>query len=609
MYFYFNSLRKPWPNHPQYNARAEWIGAEATAMLNQLPSFATDSSSFELGYLYDLIQFMEQAVESEREAEAAYFKNRIKQLNSPLFKDIPEVQELIEEFNKSSEEFNYKNVIPLINLIYQGLDNTKAIAKSETQHIEDIEKAMKHIRGDDETTTRYKILSGLWTHDMNTMGPLQEKYSTFKKFLEASNKKREREIMITYTEHKNLVSDLDSTTRKLIPGVKKWLANNEALKSTDVKIGNWITASINDIINNQATFDAIVETCQTKYNFNSNSQAQVEKAVKAFLIKGITIFATQHISEILNDTYKNQNIDELARLIINSIQIVDNVQIEGLYENFGQFGKTLKLFENANTTKQLQEQTQSAEGLYEAYKNFRTELNRLKKSKTQKETQAQKLLKKGLKTGKETDEYKEIYSLIRKLETLEKKINKYKNNDKKIQEAINEWNEKPINLKDTSGETISIKISLNPDGTFNLNDLRQNLKDTELMSKLGGAGKKAKTLSTFITRLKSKTSTTLKDDIINIIAPLANQAQKQGLGGEEFVIDSIKRALQNMKISVGGPAFSEVKQGLQESLNGSKDFLHWTGKLNRKNDFKQSIIEEESSIRLQNYKKNMNYAL
>jgi len=53
---------------------------------------------------------------------------------------------------------------------------------------------MAQIRGDDETTGRQRTLRGLW--NSNKSGALREKYKTYDKFLEASNRKRKRDILI-----------------------------------------------------------------------------------------------------------------------------------------------------------------------------------------------------------------------------------------------------------------------------------------------------------------------------------------------------------------------------------------------------------------------------
>jgi hypothetical protein len=66
-------------------------------------------------------------------------------------------------------------------------------------------------------------------------------------------------------------------------------------------------------------------------------------------------------------------------------------------------------------------------------------------------------------------------------------------------------------------------------------------------------------LEGLIRGLKTRTSFSIKQDIINAITPLTTLATKKGLGGEQFVIEAIKTAIENKKISIGGPTFSEIK--------------------------------------------------
>jgi hypothetical protein len=63
-------------------------------------------------------------------------------------------------------------------------------------------------------------------------------------------------------------------------------------------------------------------------------------------------------------------------MIASSIDTVGELNIEGLYDNFGMFGRTVKLFKDATSTTDLE--TKEAEGLYEAYLAFRNELKELK---------------------------------------------------------------------------------------------------------------------------------------------------------------------------------------------------------------------------------------
>jgi hypothetical protein len=64
-------------------------------------------------------------------------------------------------------------------------------------------------------------------------------------------------------------------------------------------------------------------------------------------------------------------------MITTSIKDLGELHIEGLYDNFGMFGKTIELFKNAKTKADLEKN--SAKALYEALLDFREELRQMKK--------------------------------------------------------------------------------------------------------------------------------------------------------------------------------------------------------------------------------------
>jgi len=83
------------------------------------------------------------------------------------------------------------------------------------------------------------------------------------------------------------------------------------------------------------------------------------------------------------------------------------------------------------------------------------------------------------------------------------------------------------------------------------------------MKNLGGRKSTAQSLQGLITGLKVRTSNSLKNDLVNLATELTIKNQKtKGNKAEQLVIKAIQEAVENKKISVGAPTFSEIKQGI-----------------------------------------------
>ena len=429
--------------HEAYNQKAQEVGSAALSALSTLPSFAQDDSTLVREQIDKLIGFLENAITYERKNEIAFFKNKIRMLkNTDGLKDEKIVSEL--EQYLTPDNFQYDKIITLINVLLQGADNTEAIVKHEIEHINEVDNAMKNLK-----TARMSQLIGLWKSDKST-GIKQKYEGDVTAYLAAAKQRLDRNILIDYTTNGNLYSNIGTAKRKFLPGAKKWLSS---LKSTvDVTIGHWITDAIHQILESPTAYAQFVKALQKNYKFNVEDQTAAESAIKSLLIKTATTYATQNISKILNNAYTALNADELADMVASSIDMVGELNIEGLYDNFGMFGRTVELFKDAASTTDLE--TKEAEGLYDAYLSFRNELKQLKQNK-QKMSMAQQFLKRAMKTGTDEDKYSSIYTLINRLETLQKRI---ENHSKDSQTQFEEWlKQQKFTVSDkTVGETVTI---------------------------------------------------------------------------------------------------------------------------------------------------------
>lgn len=587
-YFYFSSLLNyEMPNNDQYNKKAKEIGNAAKSMLSNYPSFADDDETLAVEQLDKLIAFIEQAVKTEQQNEVAYFQNKIKTFkHTEGLKDEPIIKELEQYLN--IKNFQYDKIITLINILLQGTENTEGIVQYEIEHITDINKQMLSLKHG-----RRAQLAGLWRSKKSEN--LRESYNEdVVKFFRKSNDRFNRKIFIDYATHGNLYSNITNSDekRKFLPGTKKWLSSLKG--SVDVTVAHWITEIINRILEDQQAYDIFRIKIQEEYNNNQFNPDKVANFVKQYLIRSVTTYATKHMPDILNNIYGTLNTADLANIMIDNAQEVGELHIEGLYNNFGMFGKTLELFKEVTNLSEMEEA--SAKDLYEAYLEFREELNKITKTSGKKVTEEQLLLRKALKTGiSGEDKYTTVYALIKKLEKLQKALEQRQAEGQEINDTWLKQFDFSVTGKETK-ERVTIALRL-VDGKINIDGkdgLKDQLKRTRAFKNLGGRQSDSNNLDGIIRGLKARTSNSIKKDLIAAVTPLTKLAAKKGLGGQQYVIEAIQTAIENKKVSVGGPTFSEIKQGIQESLRGSNNLNDWIGKLNKKNDFVVMITVDDS---------------
>lgn len=593
-YFYFKSLGSEGRNQ-EYNERREIVKTIGTNFLNQMPSFASDDGKdtfIAAEKIDELISFIEKAVKTEQDNEIAYFKNKIATLKGMDGLDKKIVKQLSNYL--SEENFNYNKVITLINVLQQGTINTKAIVEAEKDHIN---KINDRIYGKKESMEASHIskLNGLW--DSKNSSRLRDKYAklnlTYNDYIQKGQKKYRKRILVEYVEHGNLYSPIskEGESRKIFPGAKKWLESVEG--SIDTTVAHWVTDSINAILKSKEAYSAFVNIMQSKKNFLSMSPSQAAQEVKSYLIQNITVFATKNLSSILNNAYSQLKPEDLIN-IINEEKILDlhgELKIEGLYDNFGMFGLTADLFKDAKTIQDLR--NNDATNLYEIFRRFRKEIKKLNKSEV---NSMQKTLI-NIKGKNKTNKYDAIYNLISQLESIQKHIEQ--RGKKGGEQKFQKWLEKTsINLpKEQIGEQTTIKLNkiFDNNGEINISSLINELQGTRAMKNLGGRKSTAQSLQGLITGLKVRTSNSLKNDLVNLATELTIKNQKtKGNKAEQLVIKAIQEAVENKKISVGAPTFSEIKQGIQESLRSSNTLNDWIGKLNKKNDFVVAIYVDDS---------------
>lgn len=579
-YFYFSSLLTYMDDDPDYNALANEIAMQGASALAKPPLFR-ETNSHEMPALIQLqeaLGFLQKAMQYERANEIQYFKQKFAILKDSFsaeeMKEIKEITQLEKLFaDGGKDEFDYNYMLVLINILEQGLEQTKTIARYEEDRITTIAQQMAKIK-----QSRRKQLDGLWKKQ-NNLGKndtINQNDPNYIKYIQNANKKFHRNIEVSYVTHGNLSSPLDDKKRKRIWGAKKYLANIP--KTVDVKVGEWITSHIQEIFESEIHMKQFEELAS---EYLSTGKANTS-TVREMLVKSIVNDGVKHTVEILEGAYKELPTDEFIKTLEEQIQETREYKISGYYSNFGQYGRHLNFFD----TKTLKNGQEIADGLYDAYSNLIKELTKKGHKQTKEETQ----LMAAIKQRGHLQTYTRIVSLINKLESAQRKWDKWQqdiSSGRRKQDKMTQ-----INLgSDGYGGDVIVQVKITAKGVEFLGEyesqdsgqvLNNALNKTSLMRKVGNGRTKATTIKGAITGLKTKMSHSLRDDLSNAIANI--MANSKNTKTYAQITTAFEKALTGLKLSVGGPKLSEIAPAiLQATIKGTLD-VHHPGSINRRND-------------------------
>lgn len=593
-YFYFSSLLTYIDDDPDYNALANEVAMQGIAALAKPPLFR-ETNSREMPALMQLqqaLEFLQKAVQYERANEIQYFKQKFAILKDSFsakeMKEIKEITQLEKLFADSEkDEFDYNYMIVLINILEQGLKQTKTVAQYEENRITTIAQQMAKIK-----QSRRKQLDGLWKKQ-NGLGKndtINQNDPNYIKYILKANKRFHRNIEVSYVTHGNLSSPLDNKKRKRIWGAKKYLA--DIPKTVDVKVGEWITQHIQEIFES-SQYMPLFEQLANQY---LNTGRANTSTVREMLVKSIVNDGVKHTVEILEGAYKELPTDEFIKTLEEQIQETREYKISGYYSNFGQYGRHLDFFD----PKTLKNGQEIADGLYDAYSNLIKELTKESHKQTKEETQ----LMTAIKQRGHLQTYSRMISLINKLESAQRKW------DKLQQDIISGRRKKPIDTQinlgsNGSGQDVIVQVQITANDIKFMGEyeeepndkvLNNALNKLSLMRKVGNGRTKATTIKGIIMGLKTKMSHSLRDDLSASIALI--MANPKNTKTYSQITTAFEKALTGLKLSVGGPKLSEIAPGiLQAAIKGTLD-VHHPGAINRRNDM-ITVTLQYNNIRLE----------
>lgn len=550
---------------PEYNQYAHDIGNKAKNSLSASGHMLDTEDSRVLEQYEQLLKILSGAVEYERKNEIDYFNQKIKSFKEKFTKEeiaqIPSLAEIINNYQAAQpgEVFPYEELIILINELYQGLDNAKAVFQYESQRLQEIHNLMEQ--------AQHSYMNSLEGYARAKRMSKEEEQALY----ERGEKKRDAKIRSQYLK-KAQVHDY-----KGLSGIKN------INRTATVEIAHWITDSVKKLFEDDKMHDEVLLAIKKHFG-EEKAKELAEQDIQEIVIKTYMTYATKNISKIIDRVYDKQAEDILFSTVQESMSEALIYDIEGFYSNFGQFGRNLKYYDEADEAEE--EVKASAQGLYDALENFYKRANAGKKNLREDE----QALWNFVNYGRKEDKFGPTIDLIHDLESILKKINgiaeqlkKNGENVTQLYEAVIRENKKNENY---TGDNVKISITYeNGEISVDYQALLEQIQGSKGLANMGDTRLRAKTLDGIITGLKTRVSNKMKHEL--------DQVKKQVLEGSKDetssnLLAAYQSALENVRISVGGAALEEIIQGLQITLreqteNASKK-IH-SGKSPYKNDF------------------------
>lgn len=557
-FFFFNTLLSDYAknDYQPYTVYANRLGAAAKQALTNNP-FEKSSSIEENSRFIELLNQAENilitGIAYERQNEEKYIQDKLnkfqKAFKDSSSKNLLEVEKINSLIQQIEDGFDYKQFIALINILTQGLSNSAAIFEHEKKHITDVnerflaarQKHFDQVDGLDRATQR--------AHQITT----EQLTKREKKFNRSAEK--------IYLEHHTF--NIEKPTTNIGKHLRLAMSGTETI---DVIMGKKITEQLNTVFDNPTLVQDIIQVLET--NGIVDSYKDTQEVIKGKIISTIVHYMDSNLANILkSEVDYTRIVNNIDSYFQENDTTSFTAKIRGVYSNFGQYGHRLKFFQTSQDS--MSKSTLSAEGLYEALVNFKKELKSVKRVKDL--TEEQKVLRRGLKLQQKNNKYDRYLKFIAELE-------KYADEIKKGKKTLEEFNiiledddeDTPITLSYTSGTGKGKKSSAS-----GLRIVGGKIEEAQIMKELGFKQFQAKNLDTAIATIKARVSEQIKEDLVEMLI----SANLQGL--ESQVENQVRTALESLKISIGGPTYSEFRTTIQNNIDST---AFWSGKLNIKND-------------------------
>lgn len=561
-FFFFNTLLSDYaktnnePYYSKYVQKANDIGNRAKTALSNSPLDIEDAEGNTrfMEIMTEAIKILKQGIIYEQNNELRYIQKKINDFYKKFSKEqlknnkeVITVEKILKQL-KANEGIDYTSLINLINILNQGLDNTKSIYKSEQDHMKSI-------------TKEYFNAQENYLNQLEGLSIKRGKGNFGEKQITKFSDKFARETQKIYLQNKTF--NLKSPKTRVEQIVNANMGNT---KSVDVKISNIVTTILKAIFKQKKLLEKLntdIKTSQLAKGLTDSDYSPSEQELKQAIIRATLSYAKANMSKLLKNSDNlnvNYIIKDLGDFIAENDPINFEFNIEGMYSNFGEFGHHLDFFKNYNGEHNAQQLYNAVEELYfEVGKQVKGH-KQLVKDLTEEQQQTRKIL--GL--DKKNSELVQVIKLIKNLQKYLDTVEKDGENATKPVEFITTSvkTDKTITLK---FHTIDGKLII--DGDFLNSQINEDFFNFKQFN--------PKKLSSLISLLKSRTSSNIETLMKNKI----NLAKDKEI--QEAIYNALEQGLQNLHVSVGGPTWNEILPLIQASL---KDGKLWTGKKNLKTD-------------------------
>ena len=571
-YFYFDYLINDYSKRSKkYNELAKSIGKAAQERYKQTVEqlFSNkQSDKEEINRLEMIPIFLKTAIQQEQENELAFFQQKYEQFKTAFKPDemnsLPELTFLFNFFKNplnQEGEIDYERFLITINTLIQGYDNAKSIIKYEKERLQDLEKMF----------TKAIESAGNRAHGLAYHKQLSEKEQ--EEWREKAESKHARKIEVHYLKEKNFSNQV--TIKGL--GLKKRL---DKIKNTvDVEVAEWITQSLQNLLDQPQIRNQVTAIILNNQNLVFNNPQQLANYIKSFLVKNVTAYGVRNIANIIEKKISSQDTDNIMQNINKNFSY--NFNIEGFFDNFGQYGIQLDYFRKAN--KLNKDGTKSAAQLYEALEKLRYLINKSKQTKSRiKLTPEQKYV---ANIFLKDPELMNIMGIITAIEQQTNEVNKKAQAAREINKKKEDLSLRLTTYQGASNQLpTTANITINPDGTIDISAL--NKIYGKYLSQLGFGKERinATSLERLVQGLKARASVKIRNKLDEIITGKVTKKSKKFVSQQQ-INQALQDGLEGITIFISAPKLSEITQGLQLYHDNDNISLIWTGPHNTKNDF------------------------
>lgn len=587
--FFFNTLTYyTGHDNDEYISRAFHIAAEGYKyltknILTDPNGLLTQGSQKYMDKMATIKKFLELAIETEQKNELAYFHNMIITLKEK-FNNLPmpdSVQQLINYFEsvETKDVFDYDTYIYMVNNLLQGKQATEATLKYEIDRLDKLQNAYESSKRE----IAESIVGGA-----NNFAALSKRAQNILEW-RVGNELNARYLKQGSTSAGNSTKRLP-TWDKIIDKYFKTVP-----VTADNKIAAFTNRLIRDLFMSNQLRQQILDDIN-QYMRNNSSITNLEQVIRSEIVLRLQEWGKQHTKELL-ESLANTNDPTIINIQNQVIQSLASVQ--GLYtfqiDNLppGLAGtKELNFFTNSKLTKTG---TRSGQQLYQAVRQFINKVDSIIAASRNLTTEQQAVLN-SLQLQNNSANLTILHQ-IELLETLEQTILNRVNrciqdqqeitlNITEIMNTLNINNSNSRNGRNNTPLPSTITFRVSSDGTI---DLNSNNKILTRILKANGYithSLTSSTLKNFISAMKGKASSMLKQTLQQNVISTGNQQ----------LLDVFNRHLNTINVSVKGSMRAELMSGIEiiQKANGELA-LRFGGTQNDKNDF--AVITIDPGVR------------